>query len=133
MNAFGCFRNASASVLPASTSNTTARVTSFSVAFSVCLLRMSSDCTSGRPALIIVANCRVKITMSRVLTLGLPKLKLSLIGFGASRRLTSIIRFFRRYEVTSSLEGTSSCPFWIWPVCGLRAVYSKSGIGPSPG
>ena len=38
-----------------------------STLFSVCLARMSSACTSGRPALIIVENCRVKMTMSRIL------------------------------------------------------------------
>ena len=45
-----------------------ARVTSWSALFSVCCARMSSACTSGRPALIIVENCRVKMTMSRILT-----------------------------------------------------------------
>ena len=43
---------------------------------------------------IMVANCRVKITTSRVLIRGWPRL--SLIGFGASRTLTRISRFFRR-------------------------------------
>ena len=38
-----------------------------SALFSVCFARMSSACTSGRPALIIVENCRVKMTMSRIL------------------------------------------------------------------
>jgi hypothetical protein len=28
---------------------------------------MSNACTSGKPALIIVENCRVKMTMSRIL------------------------------------------------------------------
>ena len=67
LNAFGCLRSASASVLPDSTSNTTCRVTSLSAGFSLCVARMSSACTSGRPALIIVENWRVKMTMSRIL------------------------------------------------------------------
>src|SRR3954447_23149769 len=96
LNARGCLENASASVLPASTSCTTALVTSCSVLFSVWAARMLSDWTSGKPALIIVANCRVKITMSRVLTLPLPRAPPRLILVGASRTLTRIIRFFRR-------------------------------------
>jgi hypothetical protein len=64
--------SASATVWPDSTSYTTWRVTSFSVLFSLCFDRMSSAWTSGRPALIIVANCRVKMTMSRVLILPPP-------------------------------------------------------------
>ncbi len=86
---------------------------------------MSSDCTSGRPALIIVANCRVKMTMSRVLMRCAPKLML--ICFGASRTLTRISRFLRRYALTSSLLGASSWPFWIWPL-GALAVYSNIGM-----
>jgi hypothetical protein len=56
---------------------------------------MFRDCTSGRPALIIVANCRVKMTMSRVLIRWAPPM-LKLIFFGASRTCTRISRFFRR-------------------------------------
>src|SRR5919107_4891499 len=91
---------------------------------------MLSDWTRGRPALIIVANCRVKITISRILTFFLPKLPPRLIFVGASRTLTRIIRFFRRNALTSSLDLTSTWPFWIWPLAALRAVYSNSGIGP---
>jgi hypothetical protein len=67
LNAFGCLRSASATVWPDSTSNTTARVTAWSCLFSLCLARMSSAWTSGRPELIIVENWRVKMTMSRIL------------------------------------------------------------------
>src|SRR5919107_4784897 len=93
---------------------------------------MLSDWTRGRPALIIVANCRVKITISRILTFFLPKLPPRLIFVGASRTLTRIIRFFRRNALTSSLDLTSTWPFWIWPLAALRAVYSNSGIRSSP-
>ena len=102
VKAFGCLEKASARVLPDSTSCTTALVTSWSVLFSVCAARMVSDCTSGNPALIIVANCRVKITMSRVLTRPFPRPPPRLIFLGASRTLTRIIRFLRRYALTSS-------------------------------
>jgi hypothetical protein len=49
--------------------------------------------------------------MSRVLMRCPPKLML--ICFGASRMVTSISRFLRRYALTSSLLATSSWPFWI--------------------
>jgi hypothetical protein len=55
---------------------------------------MFSDWTRGRPALIMVANWRVKMTMSRVFTRDPPTL--SLICLGASRTLTRISRFLRR-------------------------------------
>jgi hypothetical protein len=41
---------------------------------------MSRLCTSGRPELIIVANCRVKMTMSRVET-PLPKAGIPMAAF----------------------------------------------------
>ena len=91
---------------------------------------MESDCTSGRPALIIVANCRVKMTTSRVLT---PlRSEGSLTWAGATRVLTRIIRFFRMNAMTSSLVGTSSVPFRIWPLVAFFAVYSNIGMIGSP-
>ena len=87
---------------------------------------MSSDWTSGKPALIIVANCRVKITMSRV---RMPlRLRLMLSCLGCSRTFTTIIFCCLMCLSTSSREGTSSVPFRIWPVVAFRAVYSKTGI-----
>ncbi len=64
----GCLPSASARVLPASTSmhHAAGDVLELGVARSA-PARMLSDCTSGRPELIIVANCRVKMTTSRVL------------------------------------------------------------------
>src|SRR6478672_9347137 len=88
---------------------------------------MVSDWTSGRPALIIVVNCRVKITMSRVFTFPLPRPP-RLMLFGASRTLTRMSRFFRKWALTSSLVLRSTCPFWICPFAAFRAVYSNSGI-----
>src|SRR5512139_426627 len=87
---------------------------------------MLSDWTSGRPALIIVANWRVKITTSRVL-IPLPNVG-SLIALGASRTVTGVIRPFRRKAITSSRVGTSSCPFISWPLATALAVYSNIGI-----
>jgi hypothetical protein len=118
LNALGCLRRASASVCPLSTSYTTAFVTSLSFLFSVCSERMSRACTSGSPELIIVANWRVKMTMSRV---AIPEPKESLISFGACWTFTTIIRFLRRCATTSSCVGRSS-----WPDCSspvrVRAV-----------
>src|SRR3970040_1115750 len=58
VKALGCLAKASASVWPLSTSYTTSLVTAASSLFSVCLARISSACTSGRPAMIMVANRR---------------------------------------------------------------------------
>ena len=101
VNAFLCFDNASASVLPDSTSYTTCFVTSASALLSVCRAKISRACTSGSPALIIVANCRVKITTSRVGTFVLR------FAFFASRTRTTRSRFWRRWAMTSSLVGRS--------------------------
>ena len=131
-NAFGCRLKASARVLPASTSKTTCLVTSFSALFSVWAARIESDCTSGSPELIIVANCRVKMTTSRVLMPGWPRLNFTC--FGASRMLTRIIRFFRMWPTTSSRVWACIWPFMIWPFVAFLAVYSKSGMASvSPG
>ncbi len=74
----------------------------------------------------MVANCRVKITTSRVLT---PFRKAgSLIWVGASRTLTRIIRFLRMKAMTSSRVGTSRIPRMICPLVEFLAVYSKSPI-----
>ena len=60
--------SASANVEPPSTEDFTSRRTFLNSAFSCWLARISRHCTSGRPASIIVANWRLKMTMSFVLT-----------------------------------------------------------------
>src|SRR3989475_8068787 len=129
LKALGCLRSASASVWPLSTSYTTPRVTSARILFSVCCARMSSACTSGRPALIIVANCRVNTTTSRVLTPP-PNLKLILNSRGAARTCTTTMRFFRRCAMTSSRVGRSILSLTRSPL-SVRAVYWKSGMAHS--
>src|SRR5947207_6259947 len=124
LKALGCLRSASARVWPLSTSYTTARVTSARNLFSGCCARMSSACTSGSPALIMVANWRVKITTSRVL---IPAPNLSLNCFGASRTCTTTRRFLRRWARTSSRVANSPL-FWTISPLTFRAVYSKTGI-----
>src|SRR5207247_2446071 len=125
--ALGCLRSASARVWPLSTSYTTDLVISARDWFSVCFARMSSACTSGSPALIMVANCRVMTTRSRVL-MPPPNLKLSLKALGAARTCTTTMRFFRRWAMTSSRVGRSTSPDWRSPF-SVRAVYWKTGIG----
>jgi hypothetical protein len=58
-NAFGCFRIASASDEPLSTSVRVCRMTAAKFRSSSCEPRMSRHCTSGRPASIITENWRV--------------------------------------------------------------------------
>ena len=89
-------------MVPLSTSNTTARVVCCSALLSLCLARMSSACTSGSPALIIVENCRVKITTSFIGTL--PG------DFGlriCSSILTTASRSLRSASTASSRDGAS--------------------------
>src|SRR5881398_2600577 len=129
LNALGCLRSASASVWPLSTSYTTCRVVSARILFSVCCARMSRAWTSGRPALIIVANWRVNTTTSRVLTPP-PNLMLSLNSLGAARTCTTTMRFFRRCAMTSSRVGRSILSLTRSPL-SVRAVYWKSGMAHS--
>src|SRR5436309_10392246 len=125
LNALGCLRSASASVWPLSTSYTTCRVVSARLLFSVCCARMSSACTSGRPALIMVANWRVNTTTSRVL---MPEPSFgSLNSAGAWRTCTTTMRFFRRWAMTSSRLGSSILSLTSSPL-SVRAVYWKSGM-----
>ena len=51
---------------PCSTEFFTSRSTPAKILFCCCPARMSRHCTNGRPASIMVANRRVKVTKSRV-------------------------------------------------------------------
>ena len=64
----GCFASASASAVPPSTSPLIARMSFCIAGFSWPAPMMSNDCTSGMPAVIIVAICREKIAMSAAVT-----------------------------------------------------------------
>ena len=90
---------------------------------------MVSACTRGNPALIMVANWRVMMTTSRVLTRP-PNLKLILSFLGAGRTCTTTMRFFRRWATTSSRDGRSTSPCCRSPF-KVRAVYWKTGIAHS--
>ncbi len=64
----GCLASESLKVLPPSTSAFTCLRMRWKAGLSCCVERISRHCTRGRPASIIVANCRVKITRSLVVT-----------------------------------------------------------------
>src|SRR5689334_8620856 len=87
---------------------------------------MSRACTSGRPALIMVANWRVKTTTSRVRTPP-PNFRLSLNSRGGARTCTTTIRFLRRCAMTSSRVGRSILSLTRSPL-SVRAVYWKTGM-----
>jgi hypothetical protein len=74
-NTLGCFARESLKVLPPSTSAFTWRRMPAKKGLSFCEERISRHCTRGRPASIIVANWRVKMTRSLVETLPPPKPK----------------------------------------------------------
>src|SRR5438552_1229066 len=86
---------------------------------------MSRACTSGRPALIMVANWRVNTTTSRVL-MPAPSFG-SLSSVGACRTCTTTMRFFRRWAMTSSRLGRSILSLTSSPL-RVRAVYWKTGM-----
>ena len=88
---FGCFRIASASDAPTSTSARVCRMTAAKFLSSSWLPRMSRHCTSGRPASIITENWRVKTARFLAATFlpVLPGLGLLLglrLGLGLGRR-----------------------------------------------
>ncbi len=107
VNTLGCLRMESASVCPASMSCSTSEMIAWNFLFSVCSARMERLCTSGSPALIMVANCRVKITTSRVLT---PEPNEKLISFGLERTDTGRRRCRTSQPNTSSLVGRLISP-----------------------
>src|SRR5688572_19402988 len=65
----GCLPSASASDVPPSTSDLIARMSFCIAGFSCPAPTMSNDCTSGMPAVIIVASCREKMAISPGVTL----------------------------------------------------------------
>src|SRR5688572_8399440 len=120
----GCRRRASLKVEPVSTDDLTSRSTPEKILLSVCPARMSRHCTMGRPASIIVANNRVKVTRSLVLTPE-PMVKVSCLLFFLTR---VGVRFCcRRRALTASSVSASMRPFLISPV-RARASQTNSAI-----
>src|SRR5689334_20410459 len=89
---------------------------------------MSRACTSGRPALIIVENCRVKMTMSRILT-DPPRFFRFAVP---SSILTTFSLSWRSCLMTSSRLGASMVADLRSPLTA-RAVYVNVGIRPLRG
>jgi hypothetical protein len=83
---------------------------------------MSRHCTSGRPASIMVANWRVKITSSRVLIPGFRNGRYSLTSFGFDFTLTGSSICARSWAITAASFPASSSPFLMVP-CRVRAFH----------
>src|ERR1041385_936809 len=122
-----CLPSESASVEPASTSRVVSWITRPNEGRLVCLARMSRHCTSGRPAEIMVANCRVKIARSFVDT---PPPNFGICtpdDFG--RREVTRMRFLRRISSASSCRPTSISPVCASPA-SVRPFQMNSAIVP---
>ncbi len=115
-----CLRIASASVVPLSTSSLTVVMARRKGFESVWAARMERHCTMGSPASIMVANCRVKTTMSRAFT-GEPKLgtgmsKSSPLPFSLMRDGCGWMRWLRRRMITASRLDASISPLSVSPL-----------------
>ena len=125
-NTLRCLPRASDSVAPASTSRVTSPIIRPNDGLLDCLARMSRHWTSGSPAEIMVANWRVKIARSLVLT-PLPR------GFGILKPLplgrteVTRIRFLRSASRASSARATSISPAWDSPA-SVRPFQTKTGM-----
>jgi hypothetical protein len=110
-----CRPRASDSVDPASTSRVTSVITRPNDGLLDCFARMSRHWTSGRPAEIIVANCRVKIARSFVETLTPPPNFGMVKPLPFGRRDVTRMRFLRSSSSASSCRPTSISPLWASP------------------
>ncbi len=110
---FGCAFRAAAKVAPLSTAPRISIRAFLNTLFSCWDDRISRHCTSGSPASIMVANCRVKITMSfsvtpppnpgMVSSLGLPRTTVAMTCWDRSR------------ATTASRLAASISPVMVWP------------------
>src|SRR5262245_60517708 len=105
--------SASAGLAPASPSLVTSPVTRPKYGLLACLARMCRHWTSGRPAEIMVANWRVKIARSLVLTDTPPILGSLNPPLGRSE--VTRIFFLRSSSSASSCRPTSISPLWASP------------------
>ena len=109
----GCLRIESARVVPVSTSFWTVVITCLKVGLACCLPRICRHCTSGRPASIMVDICRVKMTRSLPVTLGLKNLIFSSRSFGFTLMvgLSMRMRLSCARAPASSMASTSPLRF----------------------
>src|SRR5512140_1554685 len=124
-NTFGCSLSASAKVEPPSTFALIANTTLRNAGLSICVPRMSRHWTRGRPASIIVANCRVKMRMSFPVTPPIPGRGMW-ISIGFFLTLTGLRPSDLRRAFTASASPASISPFLISP-CLVRASHSHIG------
>ncbi len=113
--ALGCLRSASANVAPPSISVRTLWITVAKVLLSDWLPRISRHWTSGKPASIIVANWRVKVTRSFSLTSGcIPGILISkALALGL---IEAPATPWRRTKALAAFRSAASIsPFWTAP------------------
>ena len=115
----GYLRSAPAKVLPPSTSPLIPSTTSRIAGFSRPSATISKPCTSGTPAFIMVANCRVKIVISSVETFFF--IKPSRIFFFFSRMVLMLMPCFRRVTLARAIFFAGNSPLIFAP---LRSIPS---------
>src|SRR6185436_10815298 len=121
-----CLPSASLSVEPASTSRVVSVMILPNDGLLACFARMSRHCTSGRPAEIMVANWRVKIARSFVVTPGPPILGIDMPpAFGRSD--VTRMRFLRRTSSASSCRPDSISPVWASPA-SVRPFHTNTAM-----
>jgi hypothetical protein len=128
------------SVSPDSTCPLTSYRTFWKFLLGVCEARMSRHCTMGRPASIIVANWRVKTTMSFSGTpWPMPKGSLSSMSLAFFFALDSVMPWARSRFATSGSASASivplrTSPARVRPSQANTAIYlnlDSSGAGPA--
>src|SRR5262245_55798285 len=125
-NTFLSLPSASDSVAPASTSRVVSEMILPNDGLLACFARMSRHCTSGRPAEIIVANWRVKIARSFVVTPGPPSFGIDTPpDFGRSD--VTRMRFLRSSSSASSWRPLSISPVWASPA-SVRPFHTNTAM-----
>jgi hypothetical protein len=115
LNTRGYLPSASAKVEPCSTSDLTPRITSLKPAFACWSPWIERHCTSGRPASIMVANCRVKMTRSRVLGPFFRNFTPSNRSFDFAFTPMGVIICARSWAITAVSLAASITPFLVVP------------------
>src|SRR6185503_11967603 len=121
-----CLPSASDSVEPASTSRVVSEMILPNDGLLACLARMSRHCTSGRPAEIMVANWRVKIARSFVVTPGPPILGIDTPPVFGRNDVTRM-RFLRSISSASSCRPDSISPVWASPA-SVRPFHTNTAM-----
>ena len=131
---FGCFRKASANVEPSSTSDRTFFNSAPIVTFSLSCERISSPCTNGSPASIMVANMRTNSVTFFVVIFGAKILPMKAgmgrsFGLGFRVLMSAPVLVFTIFKAMSN-DGASMVFFNVRPA--ILALYVNSGIHSAP-